>query len=187
MRGLNQVAQLSSESLDAVALRDRAVEALGGRLSGHSAQPPSRRIAKQRHSSKKRSRSGRRSIMARARSCSLPFILSRNGVPTSTCRPCSRASSSVASLSSGCRSRTESIFSRRRPFRLLISSFALPSGLSGNSTVVPATRSGVAEGSGGGCNTELGFCGMSGKSGGRGGWSDRGRWGFVWFGHEFLL
>jgi hypothetical protein len=32
---------------------------------------------------------------------------------------------------------------------------------------VPATLSGVAEGSGGGCNLELGFCGMSGKSGGR--------------------
>jgi hypothetical protein len=32
---------------------------------------------------------------------------------------------------------------------------------------VPATLSGVAEGSGGGCNSELGFCGMSGKSGGR--------------------
>jgi hypothetical protein len=33
--------------------------------------------------------------------------------------------------------------------------------------VVPATLPGVAEGSEGGCNSELGFCGMSGKSGGR--------------------
>jgi hypothetical protein len=33
--------------------------------------------------------------------------------------------------------------------------------------VVPRTSSGVAEGGGGGCNSELGFCGMSGKSGGR--------------------
>jgi hypothetical protein len=32
---------------------------------------------------------------------------------------------------------------------------------------VPATLSGVAEGSGAGCNSELGFCAMSGKSGGR--------------------
>jgi hypothetical protein len=32
---------------------------------------------------------------------------------------------------------------------------------------VPETLSGVAEGSEGGCNSELGFCGMSGKSGGR--------------------
>ena len=32
---------------------------------------------------------------------------------------------------------------------------------------VPATLSGAPEGSGGGCNSELGFCGMSGKSGGR--------------------
>jgi len=35
--------------------------------------------------------------------------------------------------------------------------------------VVPATFSGVAEGSEGGCNSELRFCGMSGKSGGRAG------------------
>jgi hypothetical protein len=33
--------------------------------------------------------------------------------------------------------------------------------------VAPATLSGAAEGSGSGCNSELGFCGMSGKSGGR--------------------
>jgi hypothetical protein len=33
--------------------------------------------------------------------------------------------------------------------------------------VLPATLSGVAEGSEGGCNSELGFCGISGKSGGR--------------------
>jgi hypothetical protein len=33
---------------------------------------------------------------------------------------------------------------------------------------VPATLSWVADGSEGGCNSELGFCGMSGKSGGRG-------------------
>jgi hypothetical protein len=32
---------------------------------------------------------------------------------------------------------------------------------------VPATLSGLAEGSGAGCNSELGFCGMSGKSGDR--------------------
>ena len=38
---------------------------------------------------------------------------------------------------------------------------------SAGSRVAPATWSGVAEGSGGGCNSELGFCGMSGKSGGR--------------------
>ncbi len=54
---------------------------------------------------------------------SLPFIRSRNEVPTSTCRPCSRVISSVASLSSGCCSRTELIFSRRRAFLLRNSSF----------------------------------------------------------------
>jgi hypothetical protein len=32
---------------------------------------------------------------------------------------------------------------------------------------MPATLSGFAEGSGAGCNSELGFCAMSGKSGGR--------------------
>jgi hypothetical protein len=31
---------------------------------------------------------------------------------------------------------------------------------------VPATVCGAAEGGGGGCRSELGFCGMSGKSGG---------------------
>jgi hypothetical protein len=34
-------------------------------------------------------------------------------------------------------------------------------------SVVPATLSGFAKGSGEGCNSELGFCGMSGKSGGK--------------------
>jgi hypothetical protein len=124
--------------------------------------------------------------MTRARSCSLPFILSRIGVPTSTCRPCCRASSSVASLSSGCRTRIELIFSRRRAFLFLSSSFATPSGVSGNSTVVPATWSGVAERSEGGCNSELGFCGISGKSGGRvGGLTGGGSfWALaVWLGH----
>lgn len=32
---------------------------------------------------------------------------------------------------------------------------------------VPATSSGVADGGAGGCSSELGFCGMSGKSGGK--------------------
>ena len=106
-------------------------------------------------------------MMARARCCSVAFIRSRNGVPTSTRRPCSRASSSVVSLSSGCWVRTELIFSRRRAFLLLNSSFALSSGVSDNPSVVPATLSAAAKDSGGGCNSELGFCGMSGKSGGR--------------------
>jgi hypothetical protein len=35
------------------------------------------------------------------------------------------------------------------------------------SSVVPATSPGVAEGGGGGCSSEFGFCGTSGKSGGR--------------------
>jgi hypothetical protein len=38
---------------------------------------------------------------------------------------------------------------------------------SAESGVAPATLSGVAEGGGGGCSSELGFCGMSGKSGGK--------------------
>jgi hypothetical protein len=38
---------------------------------------------------------------------------------------------------------------------------------SAGADVVPATLSGVAEGGGGGCSSELGFRGMSGKSGGR--------------------
>jgi hypothetical protein len=51
--------------------------------------------------------------------------------------------------------------------------------------VLPATLSGVAEGSEGGCNSELGFCGISGKSGGRvggltGGGSFWALWPFGW-------
>jgi hypothetical protein len=66
--------------------------------------------------SKKRSRSGRRSMMARARSCSLPLTRSRNGVPTSTCELCSSAISSERSRSSGCLSEICLIFSRRNAF-----------------------------------------------------------------------
>jgi hypothetical protein len=51
--------------------------------------------------------------------------------------------------------------------------------------VRPATLSGVAEGSEGGCNSELGFCGISGKSGDRvggltGGGSFWALWPFGW-------
>src|ERR1700689_1699756 len=54
--------------------------------------------------------------------------------------------------------------------------------------VVPRTLSEVAEGGEGGCNSELGFCGMSGKSGGRvGGVTGAGRCvlgsSVIWFGH----
>jgi hypothetical protein len=39
--------------------------------------------------------------------------------------------------------------------------------VTGAERVAPATSLALAEGSGGGCNAELGFCGMSGKSGGK--------------------
>ena len=52
--------------------------------------------------SKSPSSSGRRAIIAPARSCSLPCVRSRNGVPTSTCRSCLKAISSFTARSSGC-------------------------------------------------------------------------------------
>jgi hypothetical protein len=54
---------------------------------------------------------------------------------------------------------------------------------------VPASLSAVAEGLGGGCNSELGFCGMSGKSGGRiGGLTGGGSgWGMSSFGLGMAL
>jgi len=115
--------------------------------------------------SKRRSRSGRRSIIARARSWRLACIRSRNGVAICTSVPCLKAISSVASLSSGCCSRTELIFSRSRAFLRRNSSFLMASGVSGSAGagVVPATLSGVTEGSEGGCNSELGFCGNVGE------------------------
>jgi len=89
------------------------------------------------------------------------------------------ASSSVASLSSGCFFKTELILYRRRTFLRRNSSFVMASGVSssGGEVFMPATLSGVAEGGGDGCNSELGFCGMSGKSGGNvGGVTGGGMW-----------
>jgi hypothetical protein len=87
----------------------------------------------------------------------------------------------LASRSSGCFSKTSLILSRRRPFSRRNVSGSADAG------VVAANLSGVAAGLGGGCSSELGFCGMSGKSGGRvGGLTGGGSgWGnvVVWFGH----
>jgi hypothetical protein len=113
-------------------------------------------------SSKRCSRSGRRSMIARARSCSLPCTRSRNGAPACTCKSCLRAIPSITSRSSGCLSTTSLILSRRRAF--------LRRNVSGSrgAGVAPSILSGLAKGSGGGCNFDGGFCGMSGKSGGSG-------------------
>src|ERR1700677_1682160 len=72
---------------------------------------------------KRCSRSGRRSIMARARSSRLTCIRSRNGVPTCTHKPCFSATSSTTSRSSGCFTKTSLILFWRSAFLFRISSF----------------------------------------------------------------
>jgi hypothetical protein len=77
-----------------------------GRSCGPRAEPRLSRLLPGGQSSKWPSSSGRRSIIAPARSCSLACVRSRNGVPTSTCRSCLKAIPSATSRSSGSFSRT---------------------------------------------------------------------------------